>query len=272
MMPVMANFKSFSESLAVLLFSLSLITSAVAGVLPPGVESQSRGDGEASEKPVPRRFGFVLPRAFDMVDVFGPLEVLQNLAFETHLELALLARTLEPVTTEPSYAGMNKHNSSFWPRVLPTHTFADSPALDVLVVPGGLAARSPDLDPELAYIRDVFPSLQYLITICTGAGIAAKAGVLDGYRATTNKAAWEETTAMGPNVKWVSPARWVEDGKVWSSSGVTSGIDLTFEFVKQKYENGSAIAEVIAGRIEHVIVTDWRDDPFADRFGVPPSN
>lgn len=137
-----------------------------------------------------------------MVDVFGPLEVLQNLAFETHLELALLARTLEPVTTEPSYAGMNKHNSSFWPRVLPTHTFADSPALDVLVVPGGLAARSPDLDPELAYIRDVFPSLQYLITICTGAGIAAKAGVLDGYRATTNKAAWEETTAMGPNVKW----------------------------------------------------------------------
>ncbi|KAL2160091.1 hypothetical protein VTH06DRAFT_1746 [Thermothelomyces fergusii] len=266
MMSAISNPKSFlSRSLAVLLFSLSLIASSAAGVIPP------RGEGQLSE-PSPSRFGFLLPRAFDMVDVFGPLEVLQMLAQETHLELALLARTLEPVTTEPVHPAMNPFNSSFWPRVVPTHTFADAPPLDVLFVPGGLASRSPDLGPEIAYIRDVFPSLRYLITICTGAGIAAQAGVLDGYRATTNKAAWNIITPMGPNVKWVSPARWVEDGKVWSSSGVTSGIDLTFEFVKQKYENGTAIAEVIAGRIEHLIVTDWRDDPFADRFNVPPSN
>ncbi|AEO61577.1 hypothetical protein MYCTH_2070906 [Thermothelomyces thermophilus ATCC 42464] len=271
MMPAIANFKLLSKSLAVLLFSLSLITSSAAGIIPPRIESQSRENGNPS-KPSPRRFGFVLPRAFDAVDIFGPIEILQALSRQTHLELALLGRTLEPVTTEPANAAMNKFNSSFWPRIVPTHTFADSPALDVLFVPGGAAARSPDLGPEIAYVRDVFPSLRYLITICTGAGIAAQAGVLDGHRATTNKAAWDEITAMGPNVKWVSPARWVEDGKVWSSSGVASGIDLTFEFVKQKYENGTAIAQMIAGRIEHVIVSDWRDDPFADQFNVPPSN
>ncbi len=97
---------------------------------------------------------------------------------------------------------MNKFNSSFFPTVVPTHTYADNPPIDVLLVPGGAASRSPDLGPEIEYIRKIFPRLKYLITICTGAGIAAQAGVLDGYRATTNKAAWNTMVAMGPKVKW----------------------------------------------------------------------
>jgi len=57
-----------------------------------------------------------------------------------------------------------------------------------------------------------------------------------------------------------------------SPDQVTSGIDLAFEFVKKKYDNGTAIANFIAGNMEHVIVSDWREDPFADQFDVPPSN
>ncbi len=49
-------------------------------------------------------------------------------------------------------------------------------------------------------------------------------------------------------------------------------MDLTFEFVKQKYDNGTAIAESAAGSMEHTIITDWRDDPWADKFHVPPQN
>ncbi|KAL2143295.1 hypothetical protein VTI28DRAFT_10602 [Corynascus sepedonium] len=271
MIPVVLNVRLFYKGLAVLLFSLSLVTSSVAGIIPPRAESQGHGKGELPE-PSPRRFGFLLPRAFDPIDIIGPLDVLQALSRQTHLELVLLARTLEPVTTEPVSPAMNRFNSSFFPRFVPTHTYADNPPIDVLVVPGGAVSRSPDLQPEIAYIKEVFPSLQYFVTICTGAGIAAQAGVLDGHRATTNKAAWKDITAMGPKVKWVSPARWVEDGKVWSSSGVTSGIDLAFEFVKKKYDNGTAIANFIAGNMEHVIVSDWREDPFADQFDVPPSN
>jgi transcriptional regulator GlxA family with amidase domain len=97
---------------------------------------------------------------------------------------------------------MNRFNSSFWPSFVPTDTYADNPPIQVLLIPGGAAARSPDLGPELEYIRKVTPSLQYLITICTGAGIAAQAGVLDGHRATTNKRAWNEMIPRGPNVKW----------------------------------------------------------------------
>lgn len=70
----------------------------------------------------------------------------------------------------------------------------------------------------------------------------------------------------------VSPARWVEDGKVWSSSGVTAGIDLALAFVEAKYPNGTAMAQLIADTMEQRRTTDWRDDPFADRWDVPPTN
>lgn len=53
---------------------------------------------------------------------------------------------------------------------------------------------------------------------------------------------------------------------------MTAGIDLAFEFIKQKYENGTAIAEAISGSTEHTIITDWRDDPWADKFNVPRQN
>jgi putative intracellular protease/amidase len=142
----------------------------------------------------------MLPRAFSVMDVFGPLEIFQALSRQTHLELFLLSRSLDPATTEPEH--MKHGNSSFFPTVNPTHTYANAPPIDVLVVPGGMGSRSPDLGPEIEYIQKVFPDLKYLITICTGSGIAAQAGVLDGHRATTNKAAWESMTAKGPNVKW----------------------------------------------------------------------
>ena len=53
---------------------------------------------------------------------------------------------------------------------------------------------------------------------------------------------------------------------------VTAGIDLAFAFIKAKYPNGTAIAEDIAGHLEHTIIDDWRDDPWADYYGVPPQN
>ncbi|KAF4975604.1 hypothetical protein FZEAL_7634 [Fusarium zealandicum] len=215
-----------------------------------------------------RNIGVVLFRAFDMIDVFGTLDPLQLLAHMAQpLNLHLIAETLEPVTTEP--ISMNKFNSSFWPTVNPTKTFADDVDLDVLIVPGGPGARSPELGAVTDYIAKMYPRVKVLMTICTGSGVAARAGVLDGHLATTNKNAWAAMTSMGPKVNWVSPARFVIDGKVWSSSGVTSALDLVFAFIETYW--GSEQSQRIAGIIEHVprIATD---DPFSAKFNITPTD
>lgn len=195
LLPAIARAKLLAASLALLLFSPSLVHPAAAA------SSSSRTCTEPP-KPAPTHYGILLPRGFAPMDVFGPVEVFQALARNTHLKLSLVARTLEPVSSGPQNPAMNRFNSSFWPAFVPTHTYADDPDIQVLLIPGGGVARSPDLGPETDYIRRVFPRLDYLLTVCTGAAIAAQAGVLDGHRATTNKRAWAEMIPKGPKVKW----------------------------------------------------------------------
>jgi len=59
-------------------------------------------------------------------------------------------------------------NSSFAQSILPTHTFANAPDLDVLFVPGGAGTRAPDLKSTIDFVRERYPGLKYLITVCTG--------------------------------------------------------------------------------------------------------
>lgn len=65
-----------------------------------------------------------------------------------------------------------------------------------------------------------------------------------------------------------APARWVDDGKVWSSSGVTAGMDLIYAFIRDKYPNGTALTDWFADITEFTPVTDWRYDPWAEKFNI----
>jgi transcriptional regulator GlxA family with amidase domain len=166
-----------------------------------------------------RNVGVVMFNGLDMVDVYGTLNPLYMLAHtEQQLKLYLIAETLENVTPGGS---MNPYNSSFYPEFVVTNTFDDDLDIDLLIVPGGSGVRANDTSATEAYLQKMFPRVKVFMTICTGSGLAAKSGVLDGHMATTNKKAWGQMTGFGPHVKWVSPARYVVDGKVWSSSGVS---------------------------------------------------
>ncbi|KAF9784823.1 hypothetical protein IL306_007030 [Fusarium sp. DS 682] len=214
-----------------------------------------------------RNVGVVLFQALDMIDVFGPLDPLQILSLSVQqLNLHLIAETPDPVSTAP--LAMNKFNSSFFPTIPPTNTFDDDLDLDLLIVPGGPGARNPNLGAVTGYITKMYPKVKVLMTICTGAGVAARSGVLDRHLATTNKNAWATIKEMGPKVNWVSPARYVIDGKVWSSSGVTSGLDLIFAFIGTFW--GPEQSERIASIVEHVprVATD---DPFSKHFNITPT-
>ncbi|KAI0722556.1 ThiJ/PfpI family protein [Earliella scabrosa] len=157
--------------------------------------------------------------------------------------------------------------SNFGITVQPTHTFADPPPdLEVLIVPGGLGAHeAADAEPMIEFVKRVYPKLKYLITVCNGASIPARAGVLDGKRATTNKALWKAITSMSPNVQWVKTARWVVDGNCWTASGVSAGIDATLAWIASVY--GEEKARQIAIGMEYEWNTDPSHDPFAEIWG-----
>ena len=156
----------------------------------------------------------ILFQIFETLDVFGPLDALQMLSRECKMDLALISATADPVTTKPRGPSMDPKNSTSFQSVVHTHTLKNAPELDVLIIPEGLRTQSPDLNSAIEYISATYPKLQYLIPVCTGAGLAAQAGVLDGKKATTNKSSWESTIALGPKVKWVSHVRWTMDGNI----------------------------------------------------------
>lgn len=158
---------------------------------------------------------------------------------------------------------------SFSESIVPTNTFSNPPnSLDVLFVPGGAGTRlpQPQLDSVINFINTTYPSLQYLVTVCTGASLAARAGVLDGRNATTNKKAFQWVASLGPNVNWVPRARWVVDGNVYTTSGVSAGIDGTFGFLSDVY--GEAVAQNISNGMEYVRWLNASYDPFADLYGL----
>lgn len=205
-----------------------------------------------------------------MLDAYGPLDALGFLTRMSHVNLHILSDTLDPVTTQPMVGSMNPYNSSFYPTIQPTSTFKNAPDIDVLIVPGGLGTRSPYIQEHIDYIAKVYPSLQYIITVCTGAILAAKSGILDGKKATTNKNAFATVVATGPNTTWIPHARWVVDGNIWTASGVSAGIDVTLAWINHVY--GTENATMIANWMEYEAHKDPSWDPFADIFNVTENN
>jgi putative intracellular protease/amidase len=132
----------------------------------------------------------VLFPAFQSIDVFGPLDVLNTLALQRPLHISLLSSTLEPVSTKPTV--MNVSGSNSGESIVPTHTFNVPPEdLEVLFVPGRIETRGEAFVALVVeFVREMYPKLRYLVSVYTGATIVAKPGVLDGRRATTNKRSW----------------------------------------------------------------------------------
>ena len=163
-----------------------------------------------------------------------------------------------------------------------THTFADAPALDVILVPGGAGINTLVDEPQSGrvgavedFLRRRAETADHVLSVCTGSALLARAGLLAGRRATTNKAGWAWVTGPasagapggGGNITWVPSARWTADGKVWTSSGVAAGIDMMYAFVRQAY--GPALADGVINAIEYAPHQDPDWDPFSVVYKVP---
>jgi transcriptional regulator GlxA family with amidase domain len=112
----------------------------------------------------------------------------------------------------------------------------------------------------LDFLRARAPSAEITMSVCTGSAILARAGLLDGRRATSNKQLFRHATVQSDRVRWVAEARWVEDGPYVTSSGISAGTDMALAVIARLY--GRARAEQIAALAEYA----WQSDPARDQF------
>ncbi|MFT3916190.1 MAG: DJ-1/PfpI family protein [Anaeromyxobacteraceae bacterium] len=133
--------------------------------------------------------------------------------------------------------------------VVPRHGFKDAPHIDLLVVPGGFGTRTLLNDaPMLDWIRATAAKADLVTSVCTGALLYAKAGLLAGKRATTHWASLDLLASLDPTITVERGARFVEDGVV-TSAGVSAGIDMAFRIVERVC--GKEVAEETARYIEY---------------------
>ncbi|KAK2612054.1 hypothetical protein QQS21_001903 [Conoideocrella luteorostrata] len=206
----------------------------------------------------PANYGVLLFPGFQALDAFGPLDALNFLSRRTRINCSVIAPTLDPVSTIDPAAPQ-----TIGQHVVPTHSLSHLPEdLEVLLVPGGRGTRQ--IQPTeciVECLRQTYPRLRYLLTVCTGSSLAARAGILDGKKATSNALEFEWVMDCGKKVDWIPSARWVTDGNIWTSSGVSAGIDMMYAFIAKVY--GPKVAEDIARQSEYVRNLDPTNDPFA---------
>lgn len=203
-------------------------------------------------KPPQRTLGVLLFPGFELLDAAGPMELWGNM--ERAIRLVTVAKQAGEVKSAQGV------------RLVADHSFADSPKLDFILVPGGMSAFQVLKDAEtLDFVRARSKEAELTMSVCNGASILAATGILDGRSATTNKAFWDTCIAAGPKVKWVHKARWVDDGNVVTSSGVSAGMDMTLHVIARFF--GLKTAERLANVTEYEWHRDASWDPFADLHG-----
>jgi len=184
---------------------------------------------------------------FETLDAFGPVEIFGRL---TDLY------TIKFCSLDGGLIG-NRHGVS-----IPTEKLKSLlGSTCILLIPGGYGSRKEVHNVDLIdIIRSVSRSCEYVMTVCTGTSLLARTGLLDGKNATTNKIAFDWVMTNGKDVLWNKRARWVADGKYYTSSGVTAGMDMTLGFLEERH--GIETAKRVATEIEYVWIQDKTNDPF----------
>ena len=192
---------------------------------------------------------------FELLDAMGPIELLANVQ-------GVNVRTV--YIPEPDAEGSPTH-PKFITSAQGVRVSADAPITDpceLLLIPGGMGARElVQAHSALAQIRRAALAANVVASVCTGSALLAAAGLLEGYRATSNKQAFQWATSFGTAVEWVPRARWVHDRDRWTSSGVSAGMDMTAALILDAF--GSEVYESVLNDVEYSPTSDPRDDPFA---------
>lgn len=201
----------------------------------------------------PRTVSIVLFDGFELLDVFGPVELFSVLPDE--FDVVFLGPTTRPIASSQGVT------------VNATRTYDDASPADIMLIPGGIGTRPLVSDNDfLDWLRQYASQCRLVTSVCTGSAVLAAAGLLDGYKATSNKLAFGWAQEQGNTVNWLPRARWVQDRDRWTSSGVAAGMDMTAALIGSLC--GAETAQRAADVIELEIQTDPTHDRFADVHGL----
>ena len=186
----------------------------------------------------------------EIIDFGGPWEVLGGAGYKVFT----VAEKTDPV------------NCVYGQRVVPDYTFDNSPHADILLIPGGGVGNATKNEKLVKWVGDKAKQSTHVLTVCTGAFIAAAAGLLDGLTATTVRGGIDQLATAGKNIKVVYDKRYVDNGKIITTAGLSSGIDGALHLVSKI--DGLGTAQLVALGIEY----NWDPDgkfvraALADRY------
>lgn len=184
---------------------------------------------------------------FETLDLFGPIEMFGCLPEHFRIQLASMTGGI-----------IHNHHGV----ALQTIAVAElKHQTDILLIVGGKGTRQVIEDSQfLQILTSLSDSADWVLSVCTGSALLAKAGILDSRRATSNKLSWQWVIEQSDKVDWVQQARWVVDDKFYTSSGVSAGIDMTLGFIADRHD--TATARQIANYTEY----RWQEDSLLDDF------
>ena len=187
--------------------------------------------------------GILIYDDVEVLDFTGPFEVFSTTKspdddsplFQVHL---IAESDQAPITT---VGGM---------RVMPHVSYDQCPALDILLVPGGVGSRRQMLRPTtLEFVKRQATTVSLLTSVCTGALVLAKAGLLNGKTVTTHWTALDLLQEVCPECTVDRTKHWVVDGNLMASAGISAGIDMSLKVVERCY--GEKVARRTAKTMEY---------------------
>jgi putative intracellular protease/amidase len=205
----------------------------------PSPEAQAQGgEQKASPQPGRKNVAILIFEGVQIIDYTGPFEVFGQAGFNVYT----VAEKAGPLTTS---MGMI---------VTPNYTLADGPRPDVIVLPGGDVDRMVESAGVIKWIRDGEKNAQHVLSVCNGAFILARTGLIDGLSATTFYDLIDDLKRFAPKTKVLSDRRYVDNGKYISTAGISSGIDGSLHVVSKLLGRGRA--QMVALNMEY----DWDPD------------
>ncbi|KAL0567958.1 hypothetical protein V5O48_014038 [Marasmius crinis-equi] len=220
------------------------------------------------------RLGVCLYPGCTVTDFQGPVEFFGLFNTVNRKLFAALYKKLPDAVIEIEYLSHNMEpiTPTQGPKILPSMTFKQGleTDFDILLTPGGIP-RPSEAPPDIVeFLKAKGPKTEYVLSVCTGSWFLAAAGLLQGKRATTNKALYkvivEDTKDL--NITWVPKARWVvnDDKHIWTASGVTAGMDLAHAFLTHLFDK--SFADEVKAIVEFRTTDDAEEDEFATYYGL----